>query len=366
MMNILPSLPRLAIASAALSSLLLTGGCTTASALLSAAGVATDNSGTWDIVKHIHAKLTDGDPKQCMEMNSAQRALTARCLPFEPGSLKTADIRNSGFQECTLTIAARDPQFWPALPELLDKGAQPETCFQAPMVALAQANPNVDFAKASGKVLGSLRFLAEVDSRSVQHDVVRLLSSPSAHATGLDGVIDQWATQGDLPVGQLAFSPLGALHPSALQTPLSDKLEAAGHTARAALGPYQGRQPAGFDEALRTGDYAALEWWFKREPKLVDRVPSTQGQQLPWIPLARVLVPSFMNNAPAQSQMVGFLLSHGANPNQAMPYQPGQTVIGFARTLKSPTLALLETPPAPKPAPSTVVAKGVGTPGLAE
>ncbi|WP_457328574.1 hypothetical protein [Rhizobacter sp. P5_C2] len=359
-------LPRLALLSAAISGLLLTSGCTTtASAIMSATGIATDTSPTWEIIKHFHAKLTEGDPQSCASLNSAQRALTARCLPFQPGSLKVADIRASGFQECTLTIAARDPQFWPVLPELLDKGAQPETCYQPPMVALARSPNPVDFSKASPQALRSLRFLAEVDSRAVNHDVVRLLSSPSARAAGLDDVIAQWVDQGGLAVGQLAFSPLSALHPSALQTPLAAKLEAAGHTAKAGLGPYQGKTPAGFEEALRTADYAALEWWFKREPKLVDKVPSTQGQQLPWIPLARVVVPTFMNDEHAQAQMVSFLMSHGANPWQPLPYQPTQTVVGFAKTLKSPTVALLEAPKV-TPAAATVVANSAAVGGQAE
>jgi len=363
------NLSRLALVSAAISGLLLCGGCTTtASAILSAAGIATDNSPTLDILKHFHAKWTEGDPQSCASLNSAQRAVTARCLPFQPGSLKTEDIRNAGLQECVLTIATRDPQFWPALPELLDKGAQPETCYQAPMVALAQAATAPDFSKASPQALRSLRFLAEADARAVQHDVLRLLSTPGARAVGLDGVIEQWVAQGDLPAGKLAFSPLSALHPSALQTPLAGKLEAAGHTARAALGPYQGKRAAGFEEALRTSDYAALEWWLKREPKLVDKVPSTQGQQLPWIPLARVVVPTFMNDDRAQAQMVSFLLSHGANPWQSMPYQPSQSVVAFARSLKSPTVALLDPPPAPKgaPVPATVVANNGSATGQAE
>ena len=359
-------LPRLVLLSAAISGLLLTSGCTTtASAIMSATGIATDTSPTWEIIKHIHAKLTEGDPQSCASLNSAQRALTARCLPFQPGSLQVADIRASGFQECTLTIAARDPQFWPVLPELLDKGAQPETCYQPPMVALARSPNPVDFSKASPQALRSLRFLAEADSRAVDHDVVRLLSSPSARAAGLDDVISQWVDQGGLAVGQLAFSPLSALHPSALQTPLAAKLEAAGHTAKAGLGPFQGKKPAGFEEALRTADYAALEWWLKREPKLVDKVPSTQGQQLPWIPLARVVVPTFMNDERAQAQMVSFLMSHGANPWQPLPYQPTQTVVGFAKTLKSPTVALLEAPKV-APASTTVVANNAAAGGGAE
>ena len=35
----------------------LLGGCTTTGLLLTAAGVATDTSVTWEIVKHLHAKM---------------------------------------------------------------------------------------------------------------------------------------------------------------------------------------------------------------------------------------------------------------------------------------------------------------------
>ena len=52
---------------------LLTG-CTTTGIVLGVAGVATDTSVTWEIVKHIHAKATEGDPIPCMKLNSVQRA----------------------------------------------------------------------------------------------------------------------------------------------------------------------------------------------------------------------------------------------------------------------------------------------------
>jgi hypothetical protein len=75
------------------------------------------------------------------------------------------------------------------------------------------------------------------------------------------------------------------------------------------------------------------------------------------------VVPAFMNDERAQTQMVSFLLSHGANPWQSLPYQPTQTVVGFAKTLKSPTVALLEAPKAP--AATTMAANG-GNSGQAE
>ena len=71
----------------------LFSGCTTTGLLLSAAGVATDSSVPWAIVKHVHAKLTEGDPTPCVFLNSVQRALSERCGEFVPGSLKAEDIQ---------------------------------------------------------------------------------------------------------------------------------------------------------------------------------------------------------------------------------------------------------------------------------
>ena len=116
-------------------------GCTTTGIALSAAGVATDTSVTWDIVKHLHAKMTEGDPLPCWRLDSVQRALNPRCGAFVPGSLRASDLRTSQLQECPLATVVRDPQLWPALAEFLDKGAQPEACARSPLVELAQAAP---------------------------------------------------------------------------------------------------------------------------------------------------------------------------------------------------------------------------------
>src|SRR5512146_1238941 len=101
---------------------LLSGGCTTAL-----------------VVAHVHRELTEGDPTPCVLLNSVERALKARCGAFEQGSLHAADVARSGLPVCPLTLAARDPRLWPVLPELLAKGASPESCDEAPLAALAAA-----------------------------------------------------------------------------------------------------------------------------------------------------------------------------------------------------------------------------------
>ena len=239
----------------------------------------------------------------------------------------------------------RSPQFWPALPEFLDKGAQPEACARSPLVDLAQAMPCPDFAAASPAALRSLRWLAQSDARAIHHDVVRMLSCPNARDAGLDDVLAGWLAQGALEPGALAFAPLGALDPSALDTPFARALEAHGHSARDALGAYSGVQPPGFELALRQSHWVALDWWLARVPELANRVPAAQGNQLPWVPLARVLTPNFLAHPESQKATIEFLMARGASPWRKLPFDAGSSVVQYARALHSPMLEVLDPPP---------------------
>lgn len=331
-------------------------GCSTAGLLLSAAGVATDTSIPWAIAKHIHAQITEGDPVSCWALNSVQRAVSGRCGAFVPGSLQVADVRQPSLVTCPLALAARDPKLWPVLGELVEKGAQPEACARTPLVELALAHPCPEFETASPEVLRSIEWLAQADARAIDHDVMRLLSCPQARIAGLDQVLDRWLAQGDLEPGRLAFSPLGALHPAHLATPLARALEARGHTAQTALGSYAGALPSGFELALRGSHWQALDWWLTRLPELANQVPPAQGNQLAWLPLQRVLVPSFLEQPVDQAEMVAFLMARGASPWRKLPFDPGRSVVAHAREIGSPMLALLEAPPRQKTIPVTVLA----------
>jgi hypothetical protein len=327
----------------ALASLLLSG-CTTIGIVASATGVATDTSVTWEIVKHLHGKLTEDDPTPCRMLDSVERALSERCGDFEVGSLRTQDVQKSSLQECPLGLAARNPNFWPVLPELLDKGAQPERCANSPLMALAQANACPDFSTASPKELQAMRWLAQADSRAIHHDVMRMLTCPSAREAGLMNVVETWQKQGELKPGLIGFSPLEALHPSALGLPLARAFEKSGWTARNSLGSYPGALPTSFELALRERDWPALEWWLKGAPELANRVPPTQGAQLPWVPLARVLVPGFLPDDDAREDVIGFLMARGADPWQRLPAQPNTTVVAYAKWMKSPLAPMFDIP----------------------
>lgn len=301
------------------------------------------------VVGYALDKMTEGDPAPCHRLNSVERALSTRCGAYVPGTLSTKDVTASGLPRCPLTLAARDPAHWAMLPELLARGAQPEACQQAPMAALAQAVPCPDFTAASAPALEALRWLAQADARAIDHDVMRMLSCPAARAAGLDSVLDGWLAQGLLPAQGLPFGTLSALHPTHLDSRLARLLEASGHTARAGLGAYIGRLPSGFEAALREGDRVALDWWLDRVPELSNRVPPRQGNQLPWLPLARVITPTYLAHPAQQAELVAYLMSRGADPQRPLPHDPGHTVLSFARELKSPSLALLDRPVAGGP-----------------
>jgi len=330
------------LAALALGATLLAG-CTAPGLILGGMGVATDTSVTWDIVKHVHAQLTADDPTPCVLLNSVQRALNARCS-FEPGSIKTADLAKSGLQGCPLGVAASDARVWRALPELIEKGAKVESCARAPLQDLAEADACPDFQSASPQVLKAIVYIAENDPRSVRHDVFRMFSCSRARAAGLDQVLVGWLDSGKLQPGTLSFSPLEALDPQVLVSRFGRELQTAGHASSAALDNYDGALPSGFEEALRTANWTALEWWLFELPQLANIAPPNRGGQMSWVPLQRVLLPGFLADPAAQPEMVSFLLAHGANPRQKLPFDTSRTVIGFAKAIRSPVLTLLDTP----------------------
>ena len=320
----------------------LLAACTPVGLLVSATGVATDTSVTWELVKHIHGQLTENDATPCIQLNGVQRALNARC-DYVAGNMRRADIARSGLQECPLAVAARDPRLWRALPELLDKGARAEACAGSPLLALAAADPCPDFGAASPEVRDAIRSLAEDDPRAVRHDVFRMLSCPRARAVGLDRVLMTWLDRGDLEPGKVSFSPLGAADPELLMSRFGRELETAGHKPEAALDGYEGVLPSGYELALRSSHWPAIDWWLYRLPKLANLAPPQHGG-LAWVPLQRVLVSGFLQHPETQRDMVAFLMARGASPAQPLPSDPRRTVASFAAQIRSPMLALLEPP----------------------
>ena len=346
------SLAALALGAATLA------GCTAPGLILSAAGIATDTSMTWDIVKHVHGKLTEDDATPCAMLNSVQRALNGRC-EFVPGSIRTADIAKSGLQACPLAAATQDARLWRALPELIEKGASVERCARSPLQDLAETDACPNFQAASPEILKAIVYLADNDPRAVRHDVFRMFSCRSARAVGLDQVLVDWLDRGKLQPGTLSFSPLEALDPDVLVTRFGRELEVAGHSPSAALDHYDGSLPMGFEEALRTSHWAALEWWLYELPQLANLAPPSRGAQMSWVPLQRVLLPGYLANPGAQADTVRFLMAHGANPRSKLPFDQDRNVIAFAAGIKSPMVALLNAPPPPRaaPAPATTLAR---------
>jgi hypothetical protein len=340
--------PQLLKRSALLAVVWALSACSGPAAVVGLIGMATDTSASWSIVKHVHDKWVEGGPVPCYRMDSLERALAPHCQPYAAGTIKAADLAAPHkLPMCPLAVAARDTRLWHVLPELIEKGAMPEACARAPLVELAQVDACPDFAAASPAVRESMLWLAHADARAVHHDVVRMLSCPRARAVGFHQAIARWTEAGQMPPGRLSFSPLSALHPDMLASPLAMQLEAQGHTARAGLDPYQGTLRAGFEEAFRSGHFEALDWWFARAPELANRVPPPQGNQLPWVPLAKTLNNDWLDQPGQQQQMAEFLLARGANPAVKLPHQPDMTVLRLARQMNSPLVPLLESAAVP-------------------
>lgn len=295
------------------------------------------------VVMHVVDQLTEGMPVACHKLNSVDRALQPRCGDYMPGSLATKDVAAPGLPTCPLAVAASNAQLWPVLPELIAKGSVPERCAEPPLVVLARASGGcADFGSASAASRDALRWLAEADPRSVHPDVVRLLSCPSARHAGLDSALDRWLAMGWLAPGQVGFAPLGALHPSHLHSSLAARLEAQGHRARDALGGQRGALGSGFEEALRSGDTLAIDWWIDRVPGLARLVPASDPAQMSWVPLARALTPAYLPDPARREQTVMQLLARGADPAQRLPHDRRHTVLDFARQIRSPLVPMLE------------------------
>ncbi len=311
----------------------LSGGCTTAIVLL-----------------HVQSKVNEGGPAPCVKLNTVELAFSPRCGDYKPGSLQPQDVARSGLAECPLTLAVRDPEFWPLLPELLDRGARTDMCQSSPWVALAQRSGETcpPFTQASAPIVKALIRLGEDDPRALHHDTMRALSCPQAQQAGLDSVLHHWRTQGRLAPRQLAFSPFSALHPRYLDSLFSRKLEATGHDPRLAFqGRDEGQLAPGFEAALRTSDWGALAWWFERLPELTQGVPATRGKVVGWLPLARVVSPGFMP-IEQQGPMIEFLMARGASPWQRLPHAPGQSVVQYAQQLNNPWTSTLNPPLLPE------------------
>jgi hypothetical protein len=249
------------------------------------------------------------------------------------------------------------------LPELIEKGALSEHCPRTPLQDLAEVDACPDFQAASPAVIDAFITLAESDRRAVRHDVFRMFSCNRARAVGLDRVLVGWLDRGMLKPGTLSFSPLEALDPEMLVSRFGHELQTAGHSPKTALDPYDGALPSGFEEALRTANWAALEWWLYELPQLANLAPPSRSAVMSWVPLQRVLLRGYLADPAAQPEMVSFLLAHGAKPNQKLPFDPSRSVVAFAKSIKSPSLALLEartSPAAPPPMTTTLASTAAG------
>lgn len=276
-------------------------------------------------------------PPVCHSLSTPEQATLERCGGYKAGELLTKDVNIAFASACPLTNFARNKPTWNGLPELIALGADPALCSQAPLQAMAAAQACPDFAALSPDVRESVRWLARNDPHSVSGPVLHMLTCPSARQAGLTTIVPEWLAAGLLAPDRADFSVLSSIHPASLNDPWVDTLLVSGHAVRTAVA----MDATGYEHALATGDVATLRWWTQRAPELVHRVPAHSASHLPWVPLARIMTPTFTRDDAACEASARFLLTQGADPKAVLPEDRGQTVQDYTARVRPNLLALL-------------------------
>jgi hypothetical protein len=280
--------------------------------------------------------------KACSDMHTVERALSERCGEYVPGRLAEADVNRAAPEECPLTVATVEPRRWKMLPELMSKGARADRCTIAPFTALlkqrSDAQLDAALRSASLSEVAALRSIASNDPQAIQPNVVRWLSSPAAREAGLHGVLHTWVERGQLDPRRTGFEPLAWLHPSALTTPLAGLFLDRGQRADVAMRS----NPGAMEDALRTGDFAAMDWWFSRVPGLTDLVVDNRQLRINWRPLAYVATPGVIADSRLRQDVARHLLTRGADPNATLPQDPAVTVMAQAQRTSPDLVPLMK------------------------
>ena len=276
-------------------------------------------------------------PPACHSLSTPEQATLERCGGYKADELLAKDVNIAFASACPLTNFARNKATWNGLPELIALGADPVLCSQAPLQAMAAAQACPDFAALSPDVHEAVRWLARNDPHSVSGPVLHMLTCPSARQAGLTPVVQEWLAAGQLAPHRADFSVLSSIHPASLNDPWVDTLLVTGHTVQTAVA----MDATGYERALATGDVATLRWWTQRAPELVHRVPAHSPAHLPWVPLARIMTPTFTRDDAACEASARFLLTRGADPKAVLPEDRGQTVKDYTTRVRPNLLALL-------------------------
>jgi hypothetical protein len=292
--------------------------------------LATQLTGCITTAVILYSKYADKIPPACSSLSSVERALTERCGGYKVGELDAKDVNLRVQSACPLTNFAGNPALWQGLPELLAKGAAPELCAKAPLLAMAEKTPCPAFTQMSADTREAVRWLAVADAASLSGPVVHMLTCPEAVSAGLSGVMAQWVAQGQFDPHNARFSVLSSIHPSSLSQPWVSDLLAKGHQPLRAVE----MDATGFEQALARGDVATLDWWTQKAPSLIHRAPSKGMGFVPWLPLARTMNPGFAADDATRLRTAQYLIAHGASMNARLPHERGQSVGDYAHSVQ--------------------------------
>ncbi len=295
---------------------------------LSAAVLASQLVGCTTTAAFFATNYGDKSLTTCSSLSSVERAIASHCGGYKPGELVAKDVNQTAISVCPLTNFARNPALWHGLPELLAKGANPERCAKAPLLAMAEVQACPAFSQMAPATLEAVRWLAVGDAASINGPVLHMLSCPEAVTAGLSSVVTQWVAQAQLQPNQTNFSVLSRIHPTSLTQPWVTDLLAAGHQPLRAVQD----DATGFENALAQGDQVALGWWTQQVPSLVHRAPPRGYGFVSWLPLARTMSPGFAVDDAARMRSAQMLIDRGASLNASLPHDRGQSVGDYARS----------------------------------
>ncbi len=292
--------------------------------------LTTHLSGCMTTAALVVAQYVETLPTFCNNLSSVERALTSRCGAYKSGTLLAKDVNARVLDACPLTNFARDPARWHGLPELLTKGAVPERCSEAPLLAMAKTTACPAFTQMPASTLEAVEWLAVADAASVSGPVLSMLTCPEAQKAGLSTLVAQWVQQGYLNPEKTSFSVLSSIHPSSLGEPWVDDLITAGHRPAQAIAT----DISGFESALAQGDVAAISWWTQKVPSLVHRAPAKGAGYVPWLPLARTMSPGFAADDSSRLRTAKLLIERGARLDASLPHARHISVSEYARSMQ--------------------------------
>ena len=326
----------------------LLAACTPLGLLVTATGVATDTSVTWEVVKHVHGQLTEDDPTPCVDAQQRAARAQRRAASYVAGQHPHAPTSPAPACRSARSPSRRATRGSGAPCPSCSKRARsssPAPARRCRTLAADRRLPELRRRVAGGPE-GDRSPRRGRPARGPPRRVPHALLPERARGRPRPGARD-WLDRGELAARQALVQPARRARPRPARDALRPRARGRRPPARALRSTTTTAVlPSGYEQALRNEPLGrdrlvAVRAAAARQPGAAER-----GAQMAWVPLQRVLVCRASCQHPeAQRDMVLFLMAHGADPRRQLPFDPGRNVLAFAAPIKSPMLAVLDAPP---------------------